>query len=75
MTSQIQAEKLVSDFYIINSKLIIPKNMNDLSNRYNLVMPIAKECALICVENYINYYFYTSTVLYWQEVKQEIEKL
>lgn len=35
----------------------------------------AKQCALICVDEYIDYYFYTSTVLYWQEVKQEIEKL
>lgn len=75
MTSQIQAEKLVSDFYKINCQLIIVKNGCDMGDRYNKVMPIAKKCALICVENYINYYFYTSTVLYWEEVKQEINKL
>ena len=43
MTPKEKAEMLVSDFYSVNSKLITPKNMNDLANRYNLVMPISKQ--------------------------------
>ena len=74
------AEKLVSDFYSINSKLITPKNMNDLANRYNLVMPISKQCALTSVE--FARQFITGDLsetfdktMYLFDIKQEIEKL
>jgi hypothetical protein len=73
-----KAEKLVSDFYTINCKLIKVKNGYDMGDRYNLVMPISKQCALIAVDELI---YETSFEVpnirqrYWQEVKQEIEKL
>jgi len=88
MTPQEEAEKLVSDFYTINCKLIKVKNGYDMGDRYNLVMPISKQCALIAVDeilkiNAIKDIFvyehykndYQSLYKYWQEVKQEIEKL
>ena len=69
-----KAEKLVSDFYTINCKLIKVKNGYDMGDRYNLVMPISKQCALIAVETVI-LNCYEEEEYYWQEVKQEIEKL
>jgi hypothetical protein len=80
MTPKEKAEKLVSDFYTINCKLIKIKNGYDMGDRYNLVMPISKQCALIAVDELIiekekweNGSFYTSK--YWDYVQQEIEKL
>ena len=74
MTSKEEAEKLVSDFYTINCKLIKVKNGYDMGDRYNLVMPISKQCALIAVEKVI-LNCYEEEEYYWQEVKKEIEKL
>jgi hypothetical protein len=45
-----------------------------MGDRYNLVMPISKQCALIAVEKVI-LNCYEEEEYYWQEVKQEIEKL
>jgi hypothetical protein len=80
MTPQEKAEKLVSDFYGINCKLIKVKNGYDMGDRYNLVMPISKSCALIAVE--FSKEFITGDLnesfdktMYLLEVKQEIEKL
>lgn len=49
---------------------------------YNLASQEAKECALIAVDELINDNDHNETIvngglnkLYWQEVKQEIEKL
>jgi hypothetical protein len=81
MTPKEKAEELVSDFYRINCKLIKVKNGYDMGDRYNLVMPISKQCALIAVDEMINYLLDSDWALinnkakYWQEVKQEIEKL
>jgi hypothetical protein len=69
-----KAEKLVSDFYTINCKLIKVKNGYDMGDRYNLVMPISKQCSLIAVEMVI-LNCYEEDEYYWQKVKQEIEKL
>ena len=82
MSPKEKAEKLVSDFYTINCKLIKVKNGYDMGDRYNLVMPISKQCALIAVDEIINnsleYMGCTpddGEITYWQLVKQEIEKL
>jgi hypothetical protein len=90
MKAKEKAEKLVSDFYTINCKLIKVKNGYDMGDRYNLVMPISKQCALIAVDEIISSLGITTNHCelnkldqqevkndfeYWQEVKQEIEKL
>jgi len=83
MTAKEKAEQLVSNFYSINSKLIIVKNGYDMGDRYNLVMPVSKQCALIAVDevlyclnlNHDNVYFYNPEYEYYKEVKKEIEKL
>jgi hypothetical protein len=93
MTPKEKAEKLVSDFYSINCKLIEVKYGYDMGNRYDLVFPKCKQCALIAVDELINTEYQTVSKLldviqknkirlvislnkdYWQEVKQEIEKL
>ena len=80
MNPKEKAEQLVSNFYAINSKLIIVKNGYDMGDRYNLVMPIAKKCALIAVNEIINLKLLwfqkdSKDLQYWNEVEQEIEKL
>lgn len=76
MTVKEKAEKLVSDFYAINCKLIKVKNGYDMGDRYNLVMPISKQCALIAVEEILSSFNNIDPgKKYWEEVKQEIEKL
>jgi hypothetical protein len=80
MTAKEKAEKLVSDFYTINCKLIKVKNGYDMGDRYNLVMPISKQSALIAIE--FAREFITGDLsesfdktMYLFEIKQEIEKL
>jgi hypothetical protein len=80
MNPKERAEQLVSNFYAINSKLIIVKNGCDMGDRYNLVMPVAKKCALIAVD--FAREFITGDLsesfdktMYLFEIKQEIEKL
>jgi hypothetical protein len=79
MTPKEKAEKLVSDFYGINCKLIEVKNGYDMGDRYNLVMPISKNCALIAVDEIIDtietLLASYSRIVYWIEVKKEIDKL
>lgn len=75
-----KAEKLVSDFYTINCKLIKVKFSYDRGDRYNKVMPIAKESALIAVDEIIKELdrlldFYWLDLTYWKDVKKEINKL
>jgi hypothetical protein len=82
MTPKEKAEELVSDFYRINCKLIKVKNGYDMGDRYNLVMPISKQCALIAVDEILKFTYslkfgnaLSDELEYWEEVKQEIEKL
>jgi len=80
MTPKEKAEQLVSDFYSINSKLIIVKNGYDMGDRYNLVMPVSKQCALIAVDEILNPKSFLISIplqdkKYWENVKQEINLL
>jgi hypothetical protein len=87
MTPKEKAEELVSDFYTINCKLIKVKNGYDMGDRYNLVMPISKQCALIAVKEILKRTRSVDTMPpncqkidentkeYWQQVKTKIEKL
>jgi hypothetical protein len=83
MTPKDKAEQLVSNFYSINSKLIIVKNGYDMGDRYNLVMPVSKQCALIAVDEILKVlvdlsdgvFTFIYDVQYWDEVKQEINLL
>jgi hypothetical protein len=82
MTAKDKAEKLVSNFYSINYKLIKVKNGYDMGDRYNLVMPIAKECAILSIEELKTFhkdlFWINEGSLAWQyfeDVKKEIQKL
>jgi hypothetical protein len=75
MTPKEKAEKLVSDFYGINCKLIEVKNGYDMGDRYNLVMPISKNCALIAVDEVLENSHTSVFTNYWEKVKKEIELL
>ena len=66
--------------YLFENYLILfPEFYNDLEFGYNDVK--AKQCALILVDNIIKellndeLFYFKIRVHYWQEVKQEIEKL
>jgi hypothetical protein len=77
MNAKEKAEKLVSDFYSINCKLIEVKYGYDMGNRYDLVFPKCKQCALIAVDEILNLCWNGNLKAkeYWEEVKQEILNL
>ena len=67
MTPKEKAQELVDKFL---------ENMPSADSTNVLVEVIAKDCALIAVNEIIDVVFYASTCcMYWEEVKQEIEKL
>ena len=74
MTPKEKADKLCIDF-------LIKPNTRDI--RFGMDKQLAKQCALIAVEeilsDYKNYLMHENTeykgLMYWQEVKKEIEKL
>lgn len=76
MTAKQQANKLVTNYLIL-----FPEFHNDLEYGYNDVK--AKQCAVILVDEIIKVliqlfdeeFTLINDVIYWQEVKQEIEKL
>jgi hypothetical protein len=71
MTAKQQANKLVTNYLIL-----FPEFHNDLEYGYNDVK--AKQCAVIAVNELIYSHSQDATdnqFYYWQEVKQEIEKL
>ncbi len=77
MTPKEKAEELVNEFYNYTMDVIILSTSLECS----------KQCALIAVDEILNDYSYMQNVrnansnqihsqrVYWQEVKQEIEKL
>jgi len=76
MTPQEKAEELITHF-----KIILMNEDTDCGCEI-LCTSIAKKCALVAVDEIINDDWYISTKedniqrkKYWQEVKQEIEKL
>ena len=76
MTPENKAEYLVNNFYKINCKLIKVETGIDMANRYNLTFPIAKQCALIAVDEVLSIpYLLKSETWFYNEVKKEIEKL
>ena len=62
-----KAEQLVESFMNIKQQ-----KLADYSIIYH---PTAKQCALITVDEIINELVYDIQFDYWQQVKQEIEKL
>lgn len=75
MTPKEKAEKLLSEYLIF-----FPEFRNDLEYDYNIES--AKTCAWIAVDLRLEGYFIFSSIEYgedsleyWQNVKQEIEKL
>jgi hypothetical protein len=81
MTPKEKAEELVHQY-----RLILLQSDSDLSHEINLTI-YAKKCALIAVDVILKDYSYMQVVrnansntihsqrVFWQEVKQEIEKL
>ena len=74
MTSKEKAESLVNKFMLSDINL----EFNDGVITYKL----AKICALIAVDtmledldDYLDSHYHEERIAYWQEVKQEIEKL
>ena len=67
MTPKEKAEQLVESFMNIKQQ-----KLADYSIIYH---PTAKQCALITVDEIINELVYDIQFDYWQQVKQEIEKL
>ena len=65
MTQQEKAEELVNKFY---NYVFNPESHKDDNLNW------AKQCALISVDECLNTCV-ESMIYYWQEVKQEIEKL
>jgi hypothetical protein len=63
MTPKEKAEELIIKYLTESSK-----------NNYNMSYTIAKQCALIAVDEILKCCI-GSHEYYWQEVKQEIEKL
>lgn len=76
MTPQEKAHKLVDKFYSEICHLIPVEDGNERSQRFRIIKPIAKQSALIAVNEILKtiweYHFQYD---YWQEVKQEIEQL
>jgi len=64
MTPKEKAKELVENFYC---------NI-DFNECYQGSKTSAKQCALICVDEILNFYDRVD-LEYWQEVKQEINKL
>ena len=74
MTPKEKAKQLIDKFYIVESPNFNGNNINMEQIGYNS----AKECALIMVNEMLtNSTFLLSggELYYWQEVKEEIEKL
>jgi hypothetical protein len=68
MTPKEKAKELVNKFYVI----LMKKNYPNVAQ-----MDVAKECALIAVDEILEPFrkVLPSSRNYWEEVKQEIEKL
>jgi len=71
MTPKEKSKKLVDRF-----RLLVLRREYNVSER--LIIELAKQCALICVDEIINIGSNPNNptgLYYWQEVKQEINKL
>ena len=65
MTPKEKALDLVSDFYAISSCDI----------NYGMDWQMARQCGLMTVDEILSTDIFSIKEAYWQEVKQEIEKL
>ena len=65
MVARLKAEELVDKMYLVP----------ELNGSCILTKHTAKQCALIAVDEILLGYMGNPKVKYWQEVKQEIEKL
>jgi hypothetical protein len=83
MTPKEKAEELV-DSYKIKVKVFFTENSIPIIVKADMILESAIQCALIAVDEIINVCLPSSeyggvitdaTIEYWQEVKQEIEKL
>ena len=74
MTPKEKAEELVDKLYqLFPLEVDIFSGLGDLSYEDNMIK--AKGCALIAVDEILLGYMGNPKVKYWEQVKQEIEKL
>jgi hypothetical protein len=67
ITSKEKAIELVSKFMNLE-----PAKLSDYSKIY---LPTAKQCALILVDEFIGNAYLDDELKYWQDIREEIEKL
>ena len=82
MTPKQKAQQLVSKYYDLICNLIEVKNGKEQGERYKIIMPISKKCALIAIDEILNDDWFILNLEdliarkeYWEEVKQEIINL
>jgi hypothetical protein len=81
MRAREKASELVMIYYNQICDLIVVTDGITRSNRFKIVKPKAKQCALIAVDEMMHmvrfnlFYNYEKHLEYWQQVKTEIEKL
>lgn len=81
MTSKEKANDLVAEFYGKICNLIPVDDGNERSERFRIIQPIAKNCALFTIDEILNSIANTDInqfefgFHYWKKVKQEIEQL
>jgi len=76
MTAKEKAIELINKFSLVNSETILVDGLWE--KEYSLTDSDAKQCALIAVDEIIKTFYLPVTYgakEYWQQVKQEIEKL
>jgi len=69
MTPKEKAFKLIHSFFMLLPNNGLEDGINNINDRWEE----AKKCALLTIDYMLNWHYYN--VPYWQEVKQEIEKL
>ena len=79
MTHKKKAQELFSKYYAEICNLIEVKNGKEQGERYKIIMPISKKCALIAIDEILNDDWYIINLEdllarkeYWEEVKKEI---
>jgi hypothetical protein len=81
MTPKEKANELVVEFYGKICNLIPVNDGNERSERFRIIQPIAKKCALISVDEILNAIANTDInkfefgFHYWKQIKKEIQQL
>lgn len=69
-----KALELVAKYYSTFAQKLQLSESFDSDHRYSFCKPLAKECALVCVDLLCEQVFLTNED-YWKEVRKEIRKV